>query len=328
MWAAAVHFLVGNLHLPSQWQVGGPTQLPLSMEQVGSVLRLQAVAGTGDQSLGLIAGHLDHLNGQAGQRLLQGRCPGAAVTLRPVGFQEQVIGLGFHGHQARLAAVEVFVQAGADLLGQHVGSQMVRLLVRIGDQRVLEADGHSLLGSEGGGDEAVQLRQFQKATQGPQSAVADEMEDQVQGDDESAQETIAAGAIQKGDECGFEVGFDGAAVAEPVSQGRAWHAVVTGELALGGGRLVGVAEIVACLDGFGVCPAEGAWAEVRGWSRLSRSHGSCPCTMSGGKDTVGKRAMLVQGPRGQPCPRNGRKNSIFHLSNLYWPNRRSPPESV
>ena len=70
------------------------------MEQIGRVLRLQAVAGAGDQSLGLIAGDLNHLDGQAGQRLLQGRCPGGAVTLRLVGFQEQEIGLGFDGYQA------------------------------------------------------------------------------------------------------------------------------------------------------------------------------------------------------------------------------------
>src|SRR5262249_21146150 len=32
--------------------------------------------------------------------------------------------------------------------------------------------------------------------------------------------------------------------------------------------------------------------------RLSGRHGSCPSTLSCGKDTVGRRAILVQGPSG------------------------------
>jgi hypothetical protein len=101
-------------------------------------------------------------------------------------------------------------------------------------------------GAEGRGDEAIQLGQGEEAAQGSQASVAGEVEDQVQGGDESAQEAIAGGALQEGDEFGFEVGVGRAA--EPVLQGGAWHAVVAGELALGGG-VVGVAEVVACLGG-------------------------------------------------------------------------------
>ena len=211
------------------------------------------------EPFGLIAGHLDHFDGHARQRLLQGRRPGGAVTLRVVGFQQQEVGLGLDGHQARLAAVEVLVQAGGDLLGQHAGGQVLLLLVGVSEQGILEADSQSLLGTEGGGDEAVQLSQFQEASQGSQPGIAGKVEDQVQGGDESAEKAVASGAVQEGDQCRFEVGVGRAVVAEPVAQGRARHAVVASELALGVGWVVGIVEVVACLDGFGACPAEGVW---------------------------------------------------------------------
>jgi hypothetical protein len=132
-------------------------------------------------------------------------------------------------------------------------------LVGVGDQRILEADGQGLLGAEGGGDEAVQLGKFQEAAQGSQPGVASEVEDQVQGGDESAEEALAGGAVQEGAACGLEVGVGWAVVAEPVPPSRAGHAVVAGELALGVGRVVGALEVVACLGDFGACPAEGVW---------------------------------------------------------------------
>src|SRR5262249_713317 len=80
-----------------------------------------------------------------------------------------------------LGAVEVLVQAGGDLLRRHGGGQARPLLVGIADQQTFQANGQGLLGAEGGGDEAVQLAQFQEAGKGSEATGAGEGEEQGQG---------------------------------------------------------------------------------------------------------------------------------------------------
>jgi hypothetical protein len=150
--------------------------------------------------------------------LLEGRCPGIAVTLWVVGLQEKETGLRLDRHQTGLAAVEVLVQAGANLAWWHASAQTLLLLVGIGDQSILQADGQGLLGAQGRSNEAVQLGQSQEATQGPQSSVTSEVEDQMQGGDQAAEKAIAGGALQEGDEFGFEAEM--LRSVQPIAQGR------------------------------------------------------------------------------------------------------------
>jgi hypothetical protein len=73
------------------------------------------------------------------------------------------------------------------------------------------------------------LGQLQEAAQGSQAGVAGEVEDQVQGGEESAQEAVTGRAVQEGDECGFEVGVVWRVLAEPVAQSGARQAGLLGE---------------------------------------------------------------------------------------------------
>ncbi len=125
--------LLGGIYLTLQRQGGGPAQVLLAVEQVRRVLRLQAVAGAGDQSLGLVAGHLHDFDRQAMQRLLEGGRPGHAIALGVVGLQDEEVAGRFDGYQTSLLTVEVLIRTNGDLLGRHGGPQALLLLVGVSD---------------------------------------------------------------------------------------------------------------------------------------------------------------------------------------------------
>ena len=96
----------------------------------------------------------------------------------------------------------------------------------------------------------------------------------MQGGDQAADKAIAGGAVQEGDEFGFEAEM--LRSVKPIAQGRTWQTVLACELALRGRGLFGVMEVVEGLGGVGARPAEGLLSSAAAGVRLSRSHGSRP----------------------------------------------------
>jgi hypothetical protein len=71
----------------------------------------------------------------------------------------------------------------------------------------------------------------------------------MQGGDQAAEKAIAGGAVQEGDEFGFEAEM--LRSGEPIAQGGTWQAVVACELALRGRGMFGVMEVMTSLGGVG-----------------------------------------------------------------------------
>jgi hypothetical protein len=129
------------------------------------------------------------------------------------------------------------------------------------------------------------------------------MEDQVGGEHQATQEAEAGGALQEVGQQGIKAGVLSAA--QPVAEGGAGDASLVGAGALGAVGGVSVVEVVQGLGGVGAVPAERVWRGVSVGVRLGRSHGSSPWVVFCGKDTVGSRAMLVQGARPRASGRQG-----------------------
>jgi len=97
------------------------------------------------------------------------------------------------------------------------------------------------------------------------------MENEVQSEEEATEEAIADGTFQESREVWFEIGMLG--LLEPVLESGTRDAGLLGELALGGGRAVGVGKVASGLSGFGATPTEGIWPGVGGGIKLRVSHG-------------------------------------------------------
>jgi hypothetical protein len=119
----------------------------------------------------------------------------------------------------------------------------------------------------------------------------------MQGEQEDAEEVVAYGALEEGDESGIEVGM--VVAAEPVLQSGARRAGLALEVALRGIGTARLLEIVEGLGGISASPAEGGWRGGAIGVRLEWSHGSCPLVLLLDKATVGERAMLVQRGRNE-----------------------------
>ncbi len=84
-----------------------------------------------------------------------------------------------------------------------------------------------------------------------------------------------------------------------------------------------MSEVVKSLGGIGAVPAVRVCASLGRFGRVKESHGS-DLWVCCGKDTVGRRAMLVKGPsetRTATCS----QDQFSSLSRGYWPERRSQP---
>jgi len=100
------------------------------------------------------------------------------------------------------------------------------------------------------------------------------MKNEVKGEEQASKEAVTGGTLEEGDEFGFEFWMLG--LVEPVLESGTRDAGLSGELALGAGRPVGVVEVVSGLGGFAALPTEGLWPGVRGGVKLRVSHGPYP----------------------------------------------------
>lgn len=83
--------------------------------------------------------------------------PGAGIPLRLVDLQDQEVGERFHGDQAQLHTVKVFILAQGDVLRCHGRSQLAALLLIVVSEQLLQEGGQVLVATVGGGDERSQL---------------------------------------------------------------------------------------------------------------------------------------------------------------------------
>src|SRR5262249_39575564 len=118
-----------------------------------------------------------------------------------------------------------------------------------------------------------------------------EEEDDEEGKHESAQEALSGGRAAEGAGLRLECGVVAGVIAEPGAEGGARDGVVACVLALRG--VLGLTEMVVGLGDGVAGPEGGPWARGGLVTRVAESHGSCPW-VNCGKDTVGKRAWLVQ----------------------------------
>ena len=263
--------LAGGLGLTGQRPQQRPAQVALAVEQLRQVQRLQVVLGTGQQAPGLVGGEQQHGQWQVPQPFADGLRPGGRVAAVGVLLDHQEVGGGLGGHQADVLAVEVLVGDQGDVARRQAPGQQRALLVGEPAEVLLDDLAELVEGTQGGGDEPIQLGQPQELLEQAQAAGPAEGEDDEQRHHQPPQPGQAGCGAEEGDQVRVEVGVVGVGP-QPGAEGGAGDAVFAGVLPLR--AVVGVLEGVDGLSGEEVRPAGRVWAGVRPVGRLTGSHGS------------------------------------------------------
>ena len=268
---------------PSQGQEDRFGQVLLQVKQIRLVRHLEFGSGATNQARSLIAREQHDVNGKAVDTRADGLCPGNAVALIAVGFDQDEVGDGFDGDQANVWAVEVLVGAQDDVFVGHAWDQPLAFFLCEEVEVVLQPEIHVIESAVGGANKGVELDEFEERTNRAEATGVFVMEDKEQSEDESAQEGIADGAAEKPDQVGIEM--VGKVLAEPIAEGGARNAMLLGIVTLRNGRIRGVGEVGMGGGGVDPIPEEGVLPGVDVRGRLAESHGSRPL-----------RCLLVESP--------------------------------
>src|SRR5262249_4715408 len=148
---------------------------------------------------------------------------------------EDEVGDRLDADQADGGAVEVLVGAEDDVPGCHPGSKGGALLLGEQGEVVLQPRGEGVQGAVGGAAEVGEFGQPEEGANRAEARGALLVEDQEQGQDCAAEESLPGGAAEEADEVQVEV--LGEVLAQPVAKGGAGDAVLSSVLPLRGRRV-------------------------------------------------------------------------------------------
>jgi len=176
-----------------QWQQRRLEHVALAVEEIGCVCDLKTFLGAADQGTGLVAGHLDDLDGHALCTLVDGRLPGLGIAVVTIALDENEVGHRLDAHQAGSAAVEVFVGNQCDGLGLHQLDKVGLFAVAEGNQVRFELSGERMEGTTGASNKAIELRASEECANGTNAACALELEGDQESKEDVAEDQLTSG---------------------------------------------------------------------------------------------------------------------------------------
>ena len=138
-------------------------QCMLHMEEIGRVMRSKVVFHIRQQAWGLITGRLHHPAVETRKSWRHQRIPRVLIACLGHLFQENVVALGVHPHQAQTAR-QRFIPRHRHVFGRHLVCQTSAFLMAVCHDRLLHATIDLLLGPIRRPHKPVESRQLQQQT--------------------------------------------------------------------------------------------------------------------------------------------------------------------